>query len=105
MTTTFPVTRDERIALGLWPFKVFSVLGYPAVWLVGAMIPGIPRWFWASDVVSVVASGYVVSLVALFVGVLIQILLCRCRGSDNTVAILCVGLGLLWQLMRWTVIV
>ena len=102
--TALPKTKDDWIALVLFPFKAYVIMGLPfllvsrACW--HAMVPA-ARYYRATEATLAVSEGYALSLLVLLVGALLQSVICRRGCATQTLVYFGFGVIFFWQLWPW----
>ncbi len=88
----FPETKDDWIALVLLPFKTCIVVTFPMIWVFGKIISYFHlygRTFWLSY--ELIIQCYLISLLALLVGALLQSIFCRAGRATTTLGFFLLG--------------
>lgn len=81
----FPKTRDEWIALPLFPFKAWVIIGFVFYLFARALVFGQYARHGTGEFGMMVMSGYVLSVPVLLVGALIQRNFSERREAEKTV--------------------
>jgi len=103
----FPATSDERVALLLFPFKVFVLGALPFLWLSCSLVRWVeprPRYLRFPEAIFAISEGYVLWLGILLFGALLQALFSRRGHPVQTVSVFLVGVVFLWMLRPWGII-
>ena len=90
-----PKGRDEWIALALFPFKVYSVIGICAfgLWHFGQYYCGWGTWHFYDEVVGCILTGYMASVPILLCGGLIQWFALKSAAASSTIVFSIVDFG------------
>jgi len=94
----FPKTRDQWIALPLFPFKAWVVIGFPFYFFVGGFAFGPYGRHSTGEFGMMVMFGYMISVPVLLFGALIQRIIGNRREALRTVlyAVAGITLGLIF---------
>jgi hypothetical protein len=104
----FPVTSDERVALLLFPFKVFVLMALPFLWLSCSFVRLVEpqlRYVRFPEAMLPITECYVLCLAILLFGALVQALFSHRGRSSQTVFVFLLGIVLLWMFRPWGMIV
>ena len=103
---TFPGTADEWGALFLFPFKIYVLVALPFLWLAVSVRHLIePRFAHVrfAEATYAVSEGYVLCLMILLVGALVQALFSHRGRSSQTLLMFALGVLFLRLLLPWGV--
>ncbi len=76
-----PNTRDEWVALVLFPFKAYVLMGFPVLVLIRAWFGrSVPSYVRYPEATYAVCQGYLLCVVVFLLGATLQATICR-RGS------------------------
>jgi hypothetical protein len=104
----FPVTSAERVALLLFPFKVFVLMALPFLWLSCSFVRLVEpqlRYVRFPEAILPITECYVLCLGILLFGALVQALFSHRGRSSQTVFVFLLGIVLLWMFRPWGMIV
>ena len=90
----FPKTRDEWIALPLFPFKVWVLTAFPSYLFMRSLAISQHVRYGTGAFGEKVISGYMLSVIVLLIGALIQSVICK-RGAAIGTALYAAGSVLL----------
>ena len=97
-----PNTRDEWVALILFPFKAYVVMALPLLRILRFVFAGMPPWYGYSDAAFAVMLGYHLCVLVLLLGALAQALFSRPGSASRTLCFIALGLWFDWIAMDWT---
>jgi hypothetical protein len=105
---TFPSTKDEQLALVVFPFKVYIILAYPFL-MVCIKVRSLfeqPRFLYllrnpAHEATYAVSTVYFLCLVVLLVGALVQSICCQRGRALQTIGFFVVGCFIFWSFRPW----
>jgi hypothetical protein len=101
---TLPAPRDEWIALVVFPFKAYVVLGVPLLRTVRIVFAGMPPWYGYSNVAFAVMLSYHLSVLVLLLGAVAQAWFSRPGAATRTLCFLALGAWFDWIAMDWATV-
>jgi hypothetical protein len=96
-----PKTRDEWIALPLFPFKAWVVIAFPLYLCFHSYAVAEHVRYGTGAMGVAVIAGYMWSVVVLLLGALIQSIVCKCGAATRTVIYAIASIGLLFVVFRF----
>jgi hypothetical protein len=94
-----PSTKDEWIALTVFPFKAYVLMGLPLFRIIAFIFGSVEPWFGFSNVSLAIVIGFHVSVVALLLGFLVQMVFSTAARALHTLCFFAVGLWFDWIAM------
>ena len=95
----YPESLDGWVTLCLFPFKTYIVVAYPFTYIsmkLFLLFSPMRREFWGLG--EIIVEGYLLSLVILLLGALLQALICRAGRATQTLGIFLLGIIILFVL-------
>ena len=100
----FPGTADEWGALFLFPFKLYVLMALPSLWLSRSVMHLVePRFAYVRvpEATFAISEGYVLCLLVLLLGALMQALFSHRGRSSQTLFMFVLGVAFWWMLRPW----
>ena len=99
--SVLPKTRDEWIAIPLFPFKAWVLSAFPFYLLVHSYAVAQHVRYGTGALGEAVIGGYMLSVVVLLIGALIQSIICRRGAATRTLLYVVASIILVFRVYRF----